>query len=127
MSKKKLTFGQVLRETRLAKGFTLRKFAEEVGLSPTYVSQVEQENVDPPTAERVKTMAELLGANSDEWILLAGRVPEDLPGIMQKQPTAMPELLREASGLTPQQLQDLLERVRKLNAKGKPDSDQGGK
>ena len=127
MSKKKLTFGQVLRETRLAKGFTLRKFAEEVGLSPTYVSQVEQENVDPPTAERVKTMAELLGANSDEWILLAGRVPEDLPGIMQKQPTAMPELLREASGLTPQQLQDLLERVRKLNAKGKADSDQGGK
>jgi transcriptional regulator with XRE-family HTH domain len=127
MSKKKMTFGQVLRETRLAKGFTLRKFAEEVGLSPTYVSQVEQENVDPPTAERVKTMAELLGANSDEWILLAGRVPEDLPGIMQKQPTAMPELLREASGLTPQQLQDLLERVRKLNAKGKADSDQGGK
>jgi transcriptional regulator with XRE-family HTH domain len=127
MSKKKMTFGQVLRETRLAKGFTLRKFAEEVGLSPTYISQVEQDNVDPPTAERVKTMAELLGANSDEWILLAGRMPEDLPGIMQKQPTAMPELLREASGLTPQQLQDLLERVRKLNAKGKADSDQGGK
>ena len=123
MSKKRQTFGQALREARLAKGFTLRKFAEEVGLSPTYVSQVEQENVDPPTAERVKTMAELLGANSDEWILLAGRVPEDLPGIMQKQPTAMPELLREASGLTPQQLQDLLERVRKLNAKGKADSD----
>jgi len=127
MSKKRQTFGQVLREWRLAKGFTLRKFAEDVGLSPTYISQVEQDNVDPPTAERVKTMAELLGANSDEWILLAGRVPEDLPGIMQKQPTAMPELLREASGLTPQQLQDLLERVRKLNAKGKADTDQGGK
>ncbi len=80
MSKKRQTFGQVLRETRLAKGITLRKFAEDVGLSPTYVSQVEQENVDPPTAERVKTMAELLGANSDEWILLAGRVPEDCRG-----------------------------------------------
>jgi len=127
MSKKRQTFGQVLREWRLAKGFTLRKFAEEVGLSPTYVSQVEQDNVDPPTGERVKTMAELLGANSDEWILLAGRVPEDLPGIIQKQPTTMPELLREASGLTPQQLQEMLERMRKLNAKGKSDSDEGGK
>jgi transcriptional regulator with XRE-family HTH domain len=127
MSKKRQTFGQVLRETRLAKGFTLRKFAEDVGLSPTYVSQVEQDNVDPPTAERVKTMAELLGANSDEWILLAGRVPQDLPGIMQKQPTAMPELLREASGLTPEQLQKLLENARKMNERGKADSGEGGK
>lgn len=125
MSKKRQTFGQVLRETRLAKGITLRKFAEDVGLSPTYVSQVEQENVDPPTAERVKTMAELLGANSDEWILLAGRVPEDLPGIMQKQPTAMPELLREASGLTKDELMGLLADARKLNAKRKSDSDHG--
>jgi hypothetical protein len=88
---------------------------------------VEQDNVDPPTAERVKKMAELLGANSDEWIALAGRVPEDLPGIIQKEPTAMPELLREASGLTPQQLGELLEKARKLKAKGKPDFDGGGK
>jgi len=124
MSKRKVTFGQVLREWRLAKGFTLRKFAEEVGLSPTYVSQVEQDNIDPPTAERVKTMADLLGANSDEWILLAGRVPEDLPGIIQKQPTTIPELLREASGLTAEQVQKLLEKARKMNEQNKPDSRQ---
>lgn len=125
MSKKRQTFGQVLREWRLAKGFTLRKFAEDVGLSPTYISQVEQDNVDPPTAERVKTMAELLGANSDEWIALAGRLPEDLPAIIRKEPTAMPELLREASGLTTKQLQQLLENARKM--KGKSDSSDGGK
>jgi HTH-type transcriptional regulator, competence development regulator len=127
MTQPQLTFGKVLRESRLARGFTLRKFAEAVGISPTYLSQVEQGNVDPPTAERVKTMAELLGANSDEWIALAGRVPDDLPGIIQKQPTVMPELLREASGLTPQQLSELLDKARKLNAKGKSDSNEGGK
>ncbi len=127
MSKKRATFGQVLREARLAKGFTLRKFAEEVGLSPTYISQVEQDNVDPPTAERVKTMADLLGANSDEWISLAGRLPEDLPGIIQNAPTKMPELLREASGLTPEQLQKLLDNARKMKERGKPDSGEGGK
>jgi transcriptional regulator with XRE-family HTH domain len=108
MAVKRQTFGRVLREARLAKGITLRKFAEMVGISPTYLSQVEQDNVDPPTAERVKKMAELLGANSDAWTALAGRVPEDLLGIIQKEPTAMPELLREASGLTPQQLGELL-------------------
>jgi transcriptional regulator with XRE-family HTH domain len=77
MSKKRQTFGQILREARLAKGITLRKFAEMVGISPSYLSQVEQDNVAPPTAERVKTMATLLGANADEWTALAGRVPED--------------------------------------------------
>src|SRR5947207_10505509 len=97
-------FGQALREKRLENGHGLRKFAELVGVSPTYLSQVEQDNVDPPTAERVKRMTELLGENSDKWIALAGRVPEDLPGIIQKEPTEIPELLREASGLTVEQL-----------------------
>ena len=118
MSKKRQTFGQVLREARLAKGITLRKFAEMVGISPTYLSQVEQDNVDPPTAERVHKMANLLGASADEWTALAGRVPEDLPGIIQKEPTAISELLREASSLTADQLRLLREQARKLKERG---------
>lgn len=127
MKSKQKTFGQVLRDARLGKGYTLRKFADAAGISPTYLSQVEQDNVDPPTAERVKTMADMLGANSDEWIALAGRLPEDLPRIIHKQPTAMPELLREASGLTPRQLTELLDKARKMKERGKPDSGEGGK
>jgi transcriptional regulator with XRE-family HTH domain len=112
------TFGQALREKRIEKGHSLRKFAELVGVSPTYLSQVEQGNVDPPTAERVRRMAELLGEKPDEWIALAGRVPEDLPGIIQNQPTEIPELLREASGLTAEQLRKVREHVRKLKKGG---------
>ncbi|MCS6849850.1 MAG: hypothetical protein NZ700_01615 [Gemmataceae bacterium] len=63
-------------------------------------------------------MATLLGANADEWTALAGRVPEDLPGIIQKQPTAIPELLREAGGLTAEQLRILREQARKLKERG---------
>ena len=63
-------------------------------------------------------MAELLGENSDEWIALAGRMPEDLAGIIQKEPTEMPELLREASGLTVEQLRKLREQARKLKERG---------
>jgi transcriptional regulator with XRE-family HTH domain len=125
MTRKRTTFGQVLREARLAKGITLRKFAEMVGISPTYLSQVEQDNVDPPTAERVHKMANLLGASADEWTALAGRVPEDLPAIIQKQPTAMPELLREASGLTADQLRFLSEQARKLKERGTPGGAEG--
>lgn len=107
-------FGQVLRRRRLEKGYSLRKFAEMVGISPTYLSQVEQGNVDPPTAERVRRMAELLDANPDEWIALAGRMPEDLPEIIQQQPTELPELLREASGLTAEELRKVRAQVKRL-------------
>lgn len=73
-SAKPKPFGQLLREKRIEKGYSLRKFAGLVGVSPTYLSQVEQMNVDPPTADRVKKMAEILGENVDEWTALAGRV-----------------------------------------------------
>jgi transcriptional regulator with XRE-family HTH domain len=118
MAGKHDSFGRLLRDKRLEKGFSLRKFAEAVGVSPTYLSQVEQGNVQPPTADRAKRMAELLGENPDEWIALAGRVPEDLPSIIQKQPTEIPELLREASGLTAEQLRKLREQAKKLKERG---------
>ena len=108
------TFGPFLRAKRLAKGLSLRKFAKLVDVSPTYLCQVEQENVDPPTAERVQRMAELLGENADELIALAGRVPEDLPEIIRRCPTAIPELLREADGLSADQLRALTDHIRKM-------------
>ena len=114
MEKKDRIFGKMLREKRLAKRYSLRAFAKLVSVSPTYLSQVEQDNVDPPTAERVQRMAEVLGENPDELIALAGRLPEDLPKIIHKQPTEMPVLLREASGLTAEQLRQLTEHVQRI-------------
>jgi len=48
---------------------------------------------------------------------MAGRVPGDLPEIIQKQPMQMPELLREASGLTADQLRKLTAQARKFKDK----------
>jgi transcriptional regulator with XRE-family HTH domain len=107
-------FGVILREKRIEKGYSLRKFAELVDVSPTYLSQVEQGKVErPPTAERVRKMAELLGENPDQWIGLAGRMPEDLAEIIRKQPEAMPALLRATKGMTAEQLRKLAEDLRR--------------
>ena len=114
MPPKNKSFGKTLREKRLERGFGLREFATMVGVSSTYISQLEQENIDPPTAERASKIAELLGENSDAWIALAGRVPDDLERIIHKQPLGFPELLREAEGLTPGQLKKITEQVRKM-------------
>lgn len=111
-------FGTLLRETRVARGYSLRKFAEMVDVSPTYLSQVEQGKVErPPTAERVRVMAELLGQNPAHWITLAGREPEYLAEMIRNEP-ALPELLRAAQGLTAEQLKKLTEQARRQSQKG---------
>ena len=46
MTKHHLSFGQLLRERRITKGLSLRKFAKLVKISPTYLSQVEQYGKD---------------------------------------------------------------------------------
>lgn len=107
-------FGQVLRERRIEKGYSLRKFAQLVGVSPTYLSQVEQMNVDPPTADRVKRMAEFLDESVDEWTALAGRLTEDLPEIIRERPTEVPGLLRAVRGLTAEQLRKLREDAERM-------------
>ena len=112
-------FGQVLREKRIEKGYSLRKFAKMVGISPTYLSQVEQLNIDPPTADRVKKMAEILEENVDEWTALAGRLTDDLPGIIHESPTDVPDLLRAVRGLTADQLRRLREDAERMQKEGK--------
>ncbi len=118
MSRDQRSFGQVLREKRVAKGYSLRKFAELVDVSPTYLSQVEQDKVDsPPTVERLNRMADVLSENRDEFVSFAGRVPEDLPRIIQSRPDTIPELLRTTKGLTPKQMRELLERAKEMKDK----------
>jgi transcriptional regulator with XRE-family HTH domain len=118
MSQGSLPFGKALREKRLEKKYGLRKFAELVGISPTYLSQVEQCNVSAPTADRVRRMAELLGENPDAWIALAGRVSEDLSEIISEQPTQLPDLLRTVRGFTAEQLRKLREEAQRLKEEG---------
>ena len=117
--KKQQSFGEQLRERRIAKGIGLRAFAKDVGVSPTYLSQVEQGKVDPPTADRVKRIAELLEESVDEWTALAGRLTEDLPEIIHSSPIEVPDLLRAVKGMTPEQMQKVREAAEKIRDKEK--------
>ena len=114
MSEEPEPFGRALRAKRLEKKTGLRAFAQQVGVSPTYLSQVEQCNVVPPTAERVRRMAELLGEDVDEWMALAGRVSDEIAAIINENPTEVPDLLRAVRGLTSEQLRRLREEAERL-------------
>jgi HTH-type transcriptional regulator, competence development regulator len=111
-------FGARIRELRLAKvksdpNFILRRFAEAVDLSPTFISKMERGDFDPPRAEKVKKMAELLDVSADELLALANKVDPDLETIIKEQPSTVPDLLRTVRGMSDKDLRNLTEYLRK--------------
>jgi len=100
-------FGKRIRSLREEKkmvdpSFSLRKFAEKVGVSATFMRKLEDGEFDPPRAEKIIKMAELLGIDADELLALAGKTDPELDEIIRNEPKAMADLLRKArdSGLT---------------------------
>lgn len=123
MGKVNETFGERVRRKRTEKQITLRKFAEMIEVSPTYVSQIERDEFDPPPENRIKAMAEILGENVDELLALAKRVPSDLPAILQKHPKEVATFLRTAKGFTREDWESLTKNIAK-NPSGKGGKDQ---
>ena len=107
-------FGTTIRALRQDKQISLRKFAEKVGISPTYVSKVERDEFPPPGEETVRKMARLLGADEDELLGLAGKVASDIPKIVEERPTVMAPFFRAAGRLSDESIHKLLKQMRKM-------------
>lgn len=71
-----MMFGATVRRLRKQRGLKLRRFAPLVGMSPTYLSQVERGNYKPPAKDKVVAIAKALGRDPDEFLRLAGKCPE---------------------------------------------------
>ena len=114
------TFGQTLRDLRMGKDVTLRDMARRLELTPTYLSQVEQDKFSPPTEDRIKQIGEILRlaqAQVDELVAMAGRVSKDLHDAVTEHPREMASFLRTARGLTAEDIRELTERAQKLKVK----------
>ena len=113
-------FGDRIRQLREEKKktdprFSLRRFAEAVDLSPTFLSKMELGEFDPPKPDKIKKMAELLVVNADELLALAGKVDPALSAIIKEQPKAMADFLRTArdTNLTEEELRKLTDKMRR--------------
>jgi len=114
------TFGQTLRALRGEKNVKLRDMARRLGLTPTYLSQVEQDKFKPPTEERIKQMGQILNLPQeqvDELVAMAGRVSTDLREAVTEHPREMATFLRTARGLTAEDILELTEQAQKLREK----------
>jgi transcriptional regulator with XRE-family HTH domain len=116
---KQETFGQTLRRLREEAQISLRTFAKMVDRTPTYISKIERDELDPPAETVVKEMARILKQNENDMIALAGRIPSDLPEIIRQQPREMALMLRTANRLTPDQLDEINKSIAGMAKKNK--------
>lgn len=59
-------FGEFVKAKRQEKGISLRKLAEELGIVPAYMSDIEKGRRYPPVKEKIYKIAEVLGLNEDD-------------------------------------------------------------
>lgn len=118
MSKDDSRFGATIRRLREEKKIGLRKFAQMVGMSPTYLSKVERDEFNPPSEEKIKAIAAVLGEDANGLLALAGRVSSDLADIVQRQiqrhPREAADFLRSVNGLSAEDMQRLAEEARRF-------------
>lgn len=111
-----MALGEQVRQWRIERGLGLREFARRVGLSPTFVSKFERGEFKPPGEEKLLEMARVLEKDRDEILALANKVSSDLPEIIRQNPREMADFLRAAKDLEPEQIIELTDQVKKMQA-----------
>ncbi|HEX5724466.1 MAG TPA: helix-turn-helix transcriptional regulator [Longimicrobiaceae bacterium] len=93
--------GDYLRGRRLARyetdpAYSVNRVAGRVGVTPSYLSQVERGLTrSPPSEETLVALADDLGVDRDLVLALAGKIASDLRQTITRRPTLFAELLRE--------------------------------
>jgi len=87
------TFGDTIRDLRVAQDLGLRETATKVGISPAYLSRIERGKERPPRPEVIKEMARILAADPDVLFRLSSSTDPDVVDYLHEQPAIM-DLLR---------------------------------
>lgn len=93
-----VSFGESVRQLRLARGLQQKQLATAIGLEATYLSRIETGRVPPPSEETIRAIARVLDTEPEPLILSASKVPSDLKDMILSSPRA-PEFLRTAKRL----------------------------
>src|SRR3954451_7768719 len=90
-----MKFGQRLRELRKEKRLGQRALAERVGISFTYISKIENHQLDfgeYPSDDLIRRLAKALDADEDELLLLAEKIPDRIRRRVIERPDAFQKI-----------------------------------
>lgn len=111
------SLGEVLRDTRVEAGLSLRDVAKRLDLAPSYLSDIENDR-RVPSEEVLGHLAEELNLKLDDLMARAGRVGDQAERYMKQHPAAG-VLFRRISDkrLADEDLKKLLTTVEKMGSK----------
>jgi len=107
-------FGAFIRRKREERDLGLREMAKKIGISPTYLSKCERDEFPPPTEERVREIAKILGCDVDDLLARAGRVSTDVSDIIKRHPVQLAALLRTTKGMSADDIRRLASEAEKV-------------
>lgn len=103
-------FGQYLKKIRLAHNVSQRELAKNIGVDYTYLSKIENGKLEPPAEDTIKKIANYLGENADNLILLANKIPSDYKEVLKSDPQ-IPFMLRRIGNFTNNQKKLLFDAI----------------
>lgn len=83
-----ITLGEWLRTARIAKGPSLRATAESLQVTPSYLSDIENDR-RVPAEDVLQRLAGLLDLDPEEAMVRAGRFGEETERYLKRQPEAV--------------------------------------
>jgi transcriptional regulator with XRE-family HTH domain len=102
-----MTFGQKIRALRKCQGLSQRDLAGKVRVNFSYISKIENERLDfgdYPSVKLIRKLAKALGADHDELLILAEKIPEPI----RKRIIQRPEAFRRLANLDDEALDKIL-------------------
>ncbi len=105
-------FGEKIRSLRKSKDLTQKELGDLVGVTFAYVSKVENERLDfgdYPSEDLIRKLAAALGADEDELMLLAKKIPEHI----RQRVFERPDAFRKFADLGDADIDRLLEEMEK--------------
>lgn len=104
------TFGQFIKRNRLDSGLTLKGLSDLSGLSITFISRLERDDLSPPGEEKLKKLAHIFKMDEEDMIFKAERVPSNISQMMIDRPDIVP-ILRLGSKKTPEEVRALISKM----------------
>jgi len=109
------SFGDTIRDLRIAQDLGLRETASKIGISPAYLSRIERGKERPPRPEVIKALAKTLAADPDVLFRLSSSTDPDVIDFLHDQPEAI-ALLRylKDTSFTATEVEQLLKLAEKI-------------
>ena len=95
-----MKFSRLLKLLRAKKQVSIKKLAMDMAVNYTYISKLENAKA-MPSRNVVNRFSNYFNYSSDELMLAADKIPEDIQHILKTNPTEAIKYLRKRFGATP--------------------------